>query len=167
MRCLKCQSVEDKVIDSRMSKDGDIIRRRRECLRCGHRFTTYEQLEQTELRVIKRDGTRESFSRSKLLSGLVKACEKRPVPLEALEAATDSVIQELAACGHKEIPTRMIGPLVMRELQTIDPVAYVRYASVYRQFEDVGEFIDEIQSLERAPLSLRDQPDLFAPATSA
>jgi len=110
MRCLKCQSVEDKVIDSRMSKDGDLIRRRRECLRCGHRFTTYEQLEQTELRVIKRDGTRESFSRAKLLSGLVKACEKRPVSIDSLEAATDSVIQELAASGLKEIPTRIIGP---------------------------------------------------------
>ena len=162
MRCLKCQSVEDKVIDSRMSKDGDLIRRRRECLRCGHRFTTYEQLEQTELRVIKRDGTRESFSRAKLLSGLVKACEKRPVSIDSLEAAADSVMQELIGTGMKEIPTRIIGPSVMRELQGIDPVAYVRYASVYRQFEAVGEFIDEIQSLENLPQTLKDQPELFA-----
>jgi transcriptional repressor NrdR len=162
MRCLKCQSVEDKVIDSRMSKDGDLIRRRRECLRCGHRFTTYEQLEQTELRVIKRDGTRESFSRAKLLSGLVKACEKRPVSIDSLEAAADSVMQELIGTGMKEIPTRIIGPIVMRELQGIDPVAYVRYASVYRQFEAVGEFIDEIQSLENLPQTLKDQPELFA-----
>jgi transcriptional repressor NrdR len=166
MRCLKCQSVEDKVIDSRMSKDGDLIRRRRECLQCGHRFTTYEQLEQTELRVIKRDGTRESFSRAKLLSGLVKACEKRPVSIDVLEAAADSVVQELTSTGMKEIPTRLIGPIVMRELQHIDPVAYVRYASVYRQFEAVGEFIDEIQSLERQPKALKDQPELFAPIKS-
>jgi transcriptional repressor NrdR len=165
MRCLKCQSVEDKVIDSRMSKDGDLIRRRRECLHCGHRFTTYEQLEQTEMRVIKRDGTRESFSRAKLLSGLVKACEKRPVSIDSLEAATDAVMQELLGSGLKEIPTRIIGPIVMRELQGIDPVAYVRYASVYRQFEAVGEFIDEIQSLERHPQKLKDQPELFAPIT--
>ncbi|MEO0446513.1 MAG: transcriptional regulator NrdR [Verrucomicrobiota bacterium] len=161
MRCIKCQDTEDKVIDSRMAKDGTLIRRRRQCLSCGHRFTTYEQLEQTELRVIKRDGMRESFSREKLLSGLLKACEKRPVSINALEAATTKIIHELMASEEREIPTKVIGPLVMKQLKGIDPVAYVRYASVYRQFEDVGEFIDEIQSLERQPAPHEDQEELF------
>ncbi|MFT5471206.1 MAG: transcriptional repressor NrdR [Verrucomicrobiales bacterium] len=161
MRCVKCQSLEDKVIDSRMSKDGALIRRRRECLGCGHRFTTYENLEQSELRVIKRDGVRESFSREKLFSGMLKACEKRPVAIEDLEAAVESIINELTAANMKEIPTRMIGPLVMRHLQEIDPVAYVRYASVYRQFEAVGEFIDEIERFERRPMREAGQSDLF------
>jgi len=163
MRCVKCQSLEDKVIDSRMSKDGTLIRRRRECLDCAHRFTTYEQLEKTELRVIKRDGTRESFSRDKLFSGIMKACEKRPVAYEELESVTEDVIHELVATNMKEIPTRIIGPLVMQRLQKVDPVAYVRYASVYRQFEDVGEFIDEIRSLELQPQLQKGQPDLFLP----
>ena len=110
MRCVKCQSLEDKVIDSRMSKDGALIRRRRECLDCGHRYTTYEQLEQSELRVIKRDGTRESFSRDKLMSGMLKACEKRPVSIDELETAVEAIINELTAANMKEIPTRMIGP---------------------------------------------------------
>ena len=161
MRCVKCHSVEDKVIDSRMSKDGALIRRRRECLICGHRFTTYEQLEQTELRVIKRDGTRESFSREKLFSGILKACEKRPVAYEDLEAVAEDVIHELVASSQKEIPTHMIGPLVMQRLQQLDQVAYVRYASVYRQFEDVGEFIEEIRSLEKLPELNKAQPELF------
>jgi len=166
MRCIKCQNLDDKVIDSRMSRDGALIRRRRQCLRCGHRFTTYEQLEQNELRVVKRDGTREVFARAKLLSGLVKACEKRPVPIDILEAAANEIIEELAASEMKEIPTKMIGPLVMKHLKTIDPVAYVRYASVYRQFKDVGEFIDEIQSLSRQPPEQQGQSELFAPAPS-
>ena len=161
MRCLKCNSLEDKVIDSRMSKDGLSIRRRRECLECGYRFTTYEQLERHDLRVVKRDGTREPFRREKLLAGMVKACEKRPVAIDVLETAVDEIINELTTEGLREIPTRMIGPKVMSKLQGIDSVAFVRYASVYRQFQDVGEFIDEIESLEReAGIDPKAQPEL-------
>ena len=161
MRCIKCNSLEDKVIDSRMSKDGISIRRRRECLDCGYRFTTYEQLEHTDLRVIKRDGTREPFKREKILDGMVRACEKRPVSIHALENAADEVVNVVASEGLKEVPTRIIGPIVMSKLQEIDPVAFVRYASVYRQIQDVGEFIDEIQSLERQPIDSALQPELF------
>ena len=162
MRCLKCGSLDDKVIDSRASKDGCSIRRRRECIGCGYRFTTYEQLERNDLRVVKRTGAREAFDRDKLLNGLIKACEKRPVSIELLEQATEEIIAELQASNLREIPTRAIGPLVMDKLQGIDPVAYVRYASVYREFKDVGEFIEEIASLERRPeQSDKLQPDLF------
>lgn len=161
MRCLKCNSLEDKVIDSRIAKDGFSIRRRRECLGCGFRFTTYEQVERRDILVIKRDGTREPFKREKLLGGLIKACEKRPVSLETLENALDAIVNELSAENMKEIPSRMIGPKVMEKLQGIDPVAFVRYASVYRQFQDVGEFSDVIQSLENASLDDLHQPDLF------
>ncbi|NNE94327.1 MAG: transcriptional repressor NrdR [Verrucomicrobiales bacterium] len=161
MRCLKCNSQEDKVIDSRMSKDGFSIRRRRQCAACGFRFTTYEQLERNDLRVIKRDGTGEPFKRRKLLDGLVKACEKRPVSLDVLETAVDEIINELAAQNLKEIPSRIIGPLVMERLQDIDHVAFVRYASVYRQFQDVGDFSEVIESLEKEPPDPLLQPELF------
>lgn len=161
MRCIKCSSLDDKVIDSRLSKDGFSIRRRRECLDCGHRFTTYEQVERRDMLVIKRDGTREPFKREKLLSGLIKACEKRPVSLEVLEGAVEEIVNDLTAEGLKEFPSRMIGPQVMARLQKIDPVAFVRYASVYRQFQDVGEFNDVIESLETAPVDSLLQPDLF------
>lgn len=164
MRCLKCNSLEDKVIDSRMSKDGISIRRRRECLDCGYRFTTYEQLEHSDLRVIKRDGTREPFKREKILDGMVRACEKRPVSIDTLETAADEIVNDLACEGLKEVPSRIIGPKVMAKLQEIDPVAFVRYASVYRQFQDVGEFIDEIQGLERQPIDPALQPELFETA---
>lgn len=150
------------MIDSRMSKDGALIRRRRECLECEHRFTTYEHLEQNELRVIKRDGARESFSRDKLFGGMLKACEKRPVSIDTLEAAVETIIAELKSANMKEIPSRMIGPLVERQLQDIDPVAYVRFASVYRQFEAVGEFIDSIERFERRPVQDPAQPEMFA-----
>jgi len=161
MRCLKCDSQEDKVIDSRSSKDGLSIRRRRECLGCGHRYTTYEQIERNEFQVVKRDGMREPFRQEKLLSGMIKACEKRPVPVETLEMAVEEIASDLSSENLKEIPSRMIGPKVMSKLKDIDQIAFVRYASVYRQFEDVGEFIDEIQSLERQPTNERMQPDLF------
>jgi len=161
MRCIQCNSFDDKVIDSRASKDGFSIRRRRECADCGYRFTTYETVERTDLLVIKRDNAREPFKREKLLGGLIKACEKRPVPLHVLETAVDEIVNELASENIKEIPTRMIGPKVMARLQDIDPVAFVRYASVYRQFQDVGEFHDVIESLEKAPLQSLLQPDLF------
>ena len=161
MRCLKCNSHDDKVIDSRSSKDGFSIRRRRECTECGYRFTTYEQLEHNDLRVVKRDGVREPFKREKLLNGLIKACEKRPVSIEVLETAVEEIINDLTAQNLKEIPSRMIGPLMMTQLQKIDHVAFVRYASVYREFADIGDFSDVIQSLEEDPIDPKLQPDLF------
>ena len=151
MRCTKCGGINDKVVDSRESKDGLSVRRRRECLDCGHRFTTYEHLEHSDMRVVKRDGIREPFSREKLLNGLLKACEKRPVSIDILEEAADSIISELESEESREVLTKVLGARVMAKLEKIDPVAYVRYASVYRQFQDVGEFINEIESLGRRP----------------
>lgn len=149
MRCVHCGSHDDKVLDSRSSKDGTSIRRRRECLNCGYRYTTYEQVERTELRVVKRDGTREALNREKLMSGLIKACEKRPVSMDRLGRAVEEILTELHKDHLSEVPSAVIGCKVMDKLHGIDPVAYVRYASVYRQFEDVNEFIQEIQSLSR------------------
>ncbi|MGB0328935.1 MAG: transcriptional regulator NrdR [Akkermansiaceae bacterium] len=149
MRCIQCGSHQDKVIDSRSSKDGTSIRRRRECLNCGSRFTTYEQVERTELRVVKRDGTREAINREKLFRGLVKACEKRKVSMDVIGRAVDDILSELHRDHLNEVPSANIGAKVMDKLHGIDPVAYVRYVSVYRQFENVGEFIQEIQALEK------------------
>ena len=148
MRCIQCGSQKDKVVDSRMSKDGTTSRRRRECLACGYRYTTYEQIERTELRVIKKDGTREALNREKLFRGLVKACEKRPVSMDRLDRAVEEILSELHKDHLSEVPSHIIGAKVMDKLHAIDPVAYVRYVSVYRQFDDVGEFIREIQALE-------------------
>ncbi len=131
-----------------MSKDGTTTRRRRACLACGYRYTTYEQIERTELQVVKRDGTRESLNREKIFRGLVKACEKRPVPMDRLDRAVEEILAELHRDNLTEVPSSNIGPKVMAKLHEIDPVAYVRYVSVYRQFENVGEFIQEIQALE-------------------
>ena len=131
------------------SKDGTTIRRRRECHQCGYRYTTYEQIERTELRVVKRDGTREALNREKLMSGLVKACEKRPVPMDRLDRAVEEILTDLHKDHVSEVPSNIIGTKVMDKLHQIDPVAYVRYVSVYRQFDDVNEFIQEIQSLSR------------------
>jgi len=149
MRCIQCGTLEDKVIDSRMSKDGTTTRRRRQCLSCGYRYTTYEQIERTELRVVKRDGTRETLNREKLLRGLVKACEKRPVSMDRLDRAVEEILAELHKDHLSECPSEVIGIKVMDKLHEIDPVAYVRYVSVYRQFEDVSQFIREIQTLEK------------------
>lgn len=161
MRCPKCGSSQDKVIDSREAREGHAIRRRRECMKCDFRFTTYEIVEREELRVVKRNGARENFNRDKLLGGVRKSCEKRPVKMEQLEQLVDDIANELEEEGYREIPSTVIGAKVMRRLEAIDHVAYVRYASVYRQFEDVGEFIDEIKSLgERRPRDGR-QPELF------
>lgn len=148
MRCVQCGSFKDKVLDSRMSKDGTSIRRRRECLACSYRYTTYEQIERTELRVVKRDGTREAINREKLRGGLIKACEKRPVSMDRIDRAVEEILTELHKDHLHEVPSSLIGAKVMEKLHQIDPVAYVRYVSVYRQFEDVGEFIREIQALE-------------------
>ncbi|MCP4849616.1 MAG: transcriptional repressor NrdR [Verrucomicrobiaceae bacterium] len=162
MQCIKCGNLKDKVVDSREAKGALAIRRRRECLNCGYRFTTYEQLERSDIHVVKRNGARESLKRNKLLDGLVKACEKRPVSIEVLESAADEIISEIQIEGIREVPTQTIGARVMKSLETIDPVAYVRYASVYRQFQEVGEFIEEIQSLESRPSTGARHPDFFS-----
>ena len=161
MYCPKCGGVEDKVVDSRLSKDGKAIRRRRECMGCTHRFTTYEEIERNDLRVVKRDGRSEPVSKQKLLAGLIKACEKRPVSVEALEQVADEIILEIENEFHREVPSHVIGAKVMQRLHLVDEVAYVRYASVYRSFQDVGEFIDEIERLERQPRRSKLQPELF------
>lgn len=163
MRCPKCASVEDKVVDSRLSKDGVSIRRRRECLSCFSRFTTYEEIERIELRVVKRDGRHEPFDRHKLQSSFLKACEKRPISLEMIENSVQSIILELQASNHREITTREVGHKVMESLHSLDPVAYVRFASVYREFQEIGDFIEEIQSFERRGIKTPAQPELFAP----
>lgn len=161
MRCPKCGTNEDRVIDSRLAKGGFSIRRRRECVGCEHRYTTYEEIERTELRVAKRDGRTEAFDRHKLLGGLTKACEKRPISSAQLENAVDEIAAELESTYVRDVPSNAIGAKVMEKLHALDEVAYVRYASVYRHFEDIGEFIDEIQSLEkRVPVNAA-QPELF------
>jgi transcriptional repressor NrdR len=165
MLCPKCSSIDDKVIDSRLSKDGTSIRRRRECLGCESRFTTYEQVERVELLAVKRDGRREPFDRQKLLSSFVKACEKRPISIDTMEESVNSIISDLEAGQEREISTKEIGAKVMVRLHGIDPVAYVRFASVYRRFEDIGEFIEEIQSLERRVSVSDDQKELFQNTT--
>ena len=149
------------MIDSRLSKDGRAIRRRRECVDCKHRFTTYEEIERADLRVTKRDGRSEPLNKQKLLSGMIKACEKRPVSVESLEKAVDEIIMELEVEFRREIPSSVIGAKVMDKLHQFDKVAYVRYASVYRDFQDIGEFLEEIQSLERRQKRSVMQPELF------
>ena len=162
MRCPKCGSLQDKVIDSRLSRDGDSIRRRRECLACETRYTTYEEIERVELRAIKRDGRHEPFDRHKLLTSLVKACEKRPIGMERIERAVEELLHELESQQNREIPTRLIGAMVMEKLHAIDPIAYVRYASVYRQFQEIGDFIEEIQTYQEKRSSRSSaQPELF------
>ena len=147
MRCPKCTSIEDKVIDSRIGKEGTAIRRRRECLECGHRFTTTESFVREGLAVIKRDGRREEFDREKLVHAVRAACHKRPIDLEQLTMLVDDVLDELEAHYENEIPSRAIGDAVMIRLRRVDQVAYVRFASVYKEFRDVTEFVDEISSL--------------------
>jgi transcriptional repressor NrdR len=162
MRCPKCGTPEDKVIDSREAKDGASIRRRRECLTCGHRFTTYEQVEYEDLTVVKRDLKREPWSREKLIESMKKACGKRPVSVDTLETAADAILTEVEAAGQREVPSRTIGAKVMQSLEKIDHVAYVRYASIYREFQDVTDFISEVNSLEtRVPRDAAKQPELF------
>jgi transcriptional repressor NrdR len=149
MRCPKCSCQDDKVIDSRSSREGATIRRRRECLKCGHRFTTYEEVERTRLMVLKRDGRREEFSREKLLSGVQKACEKRPVSQEDILVLVEQIIDDLSNSFEREVPGSEIGERVMRGLRGLDPVAYVRYASVYRRFEEATDFVHEVKKLEK------------------
>jgi transcriptional repressor NrdR len=147
MRCPKCQARDDKVIDSRAIKDETVIRRRRECLACEHRFTTYEEIERDDLRVLKKDGRYEAFDRRKMTAGIDKACEKRPVSREAVERAVNEMIDELIKKHGDEIPTTAIGEKIMQTLRRLDEVAYVRFASVYRKFRDIKEFVNEVQSL--------------------
>ena len=150
MRCPKCTSIEDKVIDSRISKEGSTIRRRRECLECGYRYSTTEMLIRDGMMVIKRDGRREDFDRAKLVRSVRAACHKRPVDAEQIGMLVEDVIDALEAQFEKEIPTRIIGENVMQRLRTVDQVAYVRFASVYKEFRDVAEFVDEISSLAKS-----------------
>lgn len=142
-----CGNLEDRVIDSRTSKEGDAIRRRRECLACKKRFTSYERVEEVLPLVIKKDGRREPFERNKILTGLKKACEKRPIGIDTLEGIVDSIEKRLMALGVKEIPSSWIGEDVMENLKRLDKVAYVRFASVYRQFKDIDELMKEVYSL--------------------
>lgn len=147
MKCPSCASPENKVVDSRAARDGDSIRRRRECLACGARFTTYEYVERTPVLVIKKDGRREPFRREKLAEGVSKACEKRPIPREAIEALLDRVENTIHSMGQSEVESRAIGEAVMEELARIDQISYVRFASVYREFRDVRHFLDEIRDV--------------------
>ncbi len=147
MRCPKCGGVEDRVVDSRASREGAIIRRRRECVRCHHRFTTYEQIEHEQLMVLKRDGRREEFSKEKLLSGIRKACQKRPISPRVIEELVDRIEEIVTNKFDREVPSEAIGKLVMDELRQIDEVAYVRFASVYRRFKEATDFVQEVKKL--------------------
>ncbi|MBI5491609.1 MAG: transcriptional regulator NrdR [Deltaproteobacteria bacterium] len=147
MKCPFCAYLEDKVIDSRLSQDGNTTRRRRECLQCAKRFTTYERVEETLPLVVKKDGAREAFDRTKILSGMLKACEKRPVSIEEIEKAVDRLEMKFLDSGEREMPSSAIGEAVMEELKRLDEVAYVRFASVYREFRDINEFMKELKDL--------------------
>ena len=147
MKCPFCDELEDKVVDSRMAKEGEVIRRRRECLGCKRRYTTYERVEEILPVVVKKDGRRESFDRAKILSSLKKACEKRPISTATIEAVTDRIEKRIQEMGESEIESRIVGEEVMKELHQLDQVAYVRFASVYREFKDIDQFMDELKSL--------------------
>jgi len=150
MRCPFCDHNEDKVIDSREAKIGDTIRRRRECAKCGRRFTTYERIDEIPHMVVKKDGRREQFDRHKLMAGLMKACEKRPIAPNSLEEIVNDVEAYIAESPNRERPTSEVGGMVMARLKGLDKVAYVRFASVYLEFEDVREFMDELKDLVKA-----------------
>ncbi len=156
MNCPFCSNNNGRVVDSRESRDGATIRRRRECLDCGRRFTSYEQIEAIPYLVVKTDGRREEFSRNKLLNGLMRACEKRPIPARKQEDIVELVEQRLHIKEEREITTQEIGATVMDELRELVPVAYVRFASVYRRFEDIGAFVDEVRSLLGQPRASAD-----------
>ncbi|MFH1709683.1 MAG: transcriptional regulator NrdR [bacterium] len=149
MKCPFCGFTEDKVIESRATLDDTAIRRRRECIKCEKRYTSYERIEGVELRVVKRDGRREPYNREKIISGIVKALEKRPVPMNIVNSVVDEIEKQLHARYQEEVPAKDIGELVIERLHDIDKVAYVRFASVYRQFEDVRDFVDEVKSMPK------------------
>jgi len=150
MKCPFCGFLEDKVVDSRETKDGDSIRRRRECLECGRRFTSYERIDEIPYMVVKKDGKRAAFERNKIMSGLLRACEKRPISASQLEEIVDSAEKTVQDSSDRELPTSEIGKIIMRRLKELDKVAYVRFASVYLEFEDVSEFMTELKDLVRA-----------------
>ena len=147
MKCPFCGHLRDKVVDSRESKEGEVIRRRRECLACGRRFTSYERMDEIPYMVVKKDGTRERFERAKVIAGMLKACEKRPVSVVDLEGVANRVEATLQERPEKEISAEEVGAFVMQELKALDKVAYVRFASVYRHFRDIGEFMTELRGL--------------------
>lgn len=147
MKCPYCAEVNNKVIDSRLSKDGNVIRRRRECLLCSRRFTTYEHIEEIPIMLVKKDGRREVFNRDKVRMGMIRACEKRNISVNLIEEFIDELERDLKETGEKEIPAREIGKRVMEKLHQIDDVAYVRFASVYREFKDVNDFMSELKNL--------------------
>lgn len=147
MKCPFCDELEDKVVDSRMAKEGEVIRRRRECLGCKRRYTTYERVEEILPMVVKKDGRRESFDRTKILAGLKKACEKRPISTGTIEDVTDRIEKRIQEMGETEIESRIVGEELMKELHQLDQVAYVRFASVYREFKDIDQFMDELKTL--------------------
>lgn len=147
MRCPKCGHLNDKVIDSRSAREGDVIRRRRVCLQCGHRFTTYEEIIKANLRVIKRDGRHEDLDRNKLINGILRSCQKRPISAEQIETMADSILNELDNENDREVPSSAIGEKVMERLEKLDEVAYIRFASVYRRFKDVNQFLTEVKGI--------------------
>jgi len=147
MRCPKCGCQDDKVIDSRASREGATIRRRRQCIACGFRFTTYEEVEHEGLQVLKRDGRREEFSKEKLLSGIKKACQKRPISPKVIEDLVEGIVNEVSDKYEREVPGEVIGKLVMDQLRQVDDVAYVRFASVYRRFQEATDFVHEVKKL--------------------
>jgi len=147
VKCPFCDELEDKVVDSRMAKEGEVIRRRRECLGCKRRYTTYERVDEILPVGVKKDGRRESFDRSKILAGLKKACEKRPISTATIEAVTDRIEKRIQEMGETEIESRIVGEELMKELHQLDQVAYVRFASVYREFKDIDQFMDELRTL--------------------
>jgi transcriptional repressor NrdR len=147
VKCPFCDELEDKVVDSRMAKEGEVIRRRRECLGCKRRYTTYERVEEILPMVVKKDGRRESFDRTKILAGLKKACEKRPISTATIEDLTDRIEKRIQEMGETEIESRIVGEELMKELHQLDQVAYVRFASVYREFKDIDQFMDELKTL--------------------
>jgi transcriptional repressor NrdR len=150
MRCPYCGHLEDRVVDSREAQEGQATRRRRECLRCERRFTTYERVEEALPHVVKKDGRREAFDRRKIVAGLERACQKRPVSREQIEELTTRVERRVQELGEREVTSAILGEAVMERLRELDPVAYVRFASVYRAFADVGEFMSELEGLTRA-----------------
>ncbi len=147
MKCPFCGEIDDKVIDSRLNKTGNAIRRRRECIVCGRRFTTYERVEEIPIMLVKKDGRREVFTREKVRSGIQRACEKRKISMDVIEDFLDELERDLRETGEKEIPSSMIGEKVMSRLHEIDDIAYVRFASVYREFKDVNDFVSELKNL--------------------
>jgi len=149
MKCPFCGEIENKVVDSRLSKDGNVTRRRRECLSCSGRFTTYEHIEEIPITVIKKDGRRQPFNRDKIRLGIQRACEKRNISIETIEEFLDALERDLKKTGEKEIPSKIIGEKIMRKLHQIDDIAYVRFASVYRDFKDVNDFVTILRKLTR------------------